>query len=81
MRASRFTAAGIPATPGRACPAHTRPAAALRATRRHWQIEHRLHWPRDVTLGEDACRVRAVLAQHARRRWRPFLASSASNVA
>ncbi len=33
-------------------------AAALHAVRRHWQIENRLHWPRDVTLGEDACRVR-----------------------
>ena len=40
-------------------PAHTRPAEALRATRRHWQIENRLHWPRDVTLGEDACQVRS----------------------
>jgi predicted transposase YbfD/YdcC len=39
-------------------PAATPPAAALRAIRRHWQIENRLHWPRDVTLGEDACQVR-----------------------
>lgn len=33
----------------------------------HWHVENRLHWRRDVTLGEDACRVRqagapAVLA-------------------
>jgi predicted transposase YbfD/YdcC len=25
---------------------------------RHWAIENRLHWRRDVTLGEDACQVR-----------------------
>lgn len=24
----------------------------------HWGIENRLHWVRDVTLGEDACQVR-----------------------
>ena len=39
-------------------PPITRPADALQAVRRHWQIENRLHWPRDVILGEDACRVR-----------------------
>ena len=26
--------------------------------RDHWTIENRLHYVRDVTLGEDACRVR-----------------------
>lgn len=25
--------------------------------RGHWGIENRLHWVRDVTLGEDACRA------------------------
>lgn len=39
-------------------PPTTSPMAALRAVRRHWAIENRLHWPRDVILGEDACRVR-----------------------
>ena len=29
--------------------------AAIRA---HWGIENRHHYPRDVTMGEDACRVR-----------------------
>jgi predicted transposase YbfD/YdcC len=40
-------------------PALTAPADALQAVRRHGQIENRRHWPRDVTLGEDACRVRS----------------------
>jgi hypothetical protein len=30
----------------------------LRLVRGHWQIENALHWVRDVTLGEDKCRVR-----------------------
>ena len=30
----------------------------LDLVRRHWHIENRLHYVRDVTLGEDACRVR-----------------------
>jgi hypothetical protein len=33
-------------------------AALLQATREHWQVENGLHYVRDVTLGEDACRVR-----------------------
>jgi predicted transposase YbfD/YdcC len=40
-------------------PPSTSPAATLQAVRRHWHIENRLHWPRDVILGEDACRVRS----------------------
>jgi hypothetical protein len=30
----------------------------LALTRGHWGIENRLHYVRDVTLGEDGCRVR-----------------------
>ncbi len=30
----------------------------LALTRGHWGIENKLHYVRDVTLGEDACRVR-----------------------
>lgn len=30
----------------------------LELVRGHWQIENGLHYVRDVTLGEDACRVR-----------------------
>jgi Transposase DDE domain len=39
------------------------PAAALLVfLRDHWQIENGLHYVRDVTLGEDACRVRSGAA-------------------
>ena len=34
-------------------------ARLLGLVRRHWGIENRLHYVRDVTLGEDACRVRS----------------------
>ena len=30
--------------------------------RRHWGIENRVHWVRDVTLGEDRCQVRTGVA-------------------
>ncbi len=30
----------------------------LEAVRSHWSIENSLHWTRDVTFGEDQCRVR-----------------------
>jgi len=33
-------------------------AKLLDLTRDHWGIENRLHYVRDVTFGEDACRVR-----------------------
>lgn len=33
-------------------------ARLLELTRRHWSIENGLHYRRDVTLGEDASRVR-----------------------
>ena len=33
-------------------------ARLLEIVRRHWAIENRLHWRRDVTLGEDHCQVR-----------------------
>jgi len=31
----------------------------------HWRIENRLHYRRDVTLGEDACQVRITGAPQA----------------
>jgi predicted transposase YbfD/YdcC len=33
-------------------------ADLLRLWRQHWHIENRVHYVRDVTLHEDACRVR-----------------------
>lgn len=38
------------------------PAELLARLRGHWAIENRLHWVRDATLGEDACRVRSGAA-------------------
>lgn len=48
-------------------PAQARPAHLLKLLRTHWHIENRLHWRRDVTLGEDLSQLRtgeapAVLA-------------------
>lgn len=37
-------------------------ATLLVILRNHWQIENGLHYVRDVTLGEDACRVRSGAA-------------------
>ena len=37
------------------------PAEGVRfaqAVRQHWGIEHALHWVLDVSLNEDACRIR-----------------------
>lgn len=34
-------------------------ARLLALLRDHWRIENQLHYVRDVTLGEDACRVRS----------------------
>lgn len=34
-------------------------AKLLHITRDHWKIENELHYVRDVTLKEDACRVRS----------------------
>ncbi len=33
-------------------------ARMLELVRNHWAIENRLHWRRDVTLGEDVCQTR-----------------------
>ena len=45
---------GIASAPPRKCGA----AALLVRRRAHWAIENTLHYRRDVTLGEDACRAR-----------------------
>src|SRR5215831_3887204 len=46
-------------------PKRADPARLLELTQDHWSIENRLHWRRDVTLGEDACQVRKGSAPHA----------------
>jgi hypothetical protein len=43
----------------------TQPLELLTLVRHQWQIENRLHWPRDVTFGEDACQVRSGHAPQA----------------
>ena len=35
------------------------PERLLEPSRAHWAIENRLHYARDVTFGEDRCRVRS----------------------
>lgn len=35
------------------------PEVFLWINRTHWSIENQLHYVRDVTMGEDACRVRS----------------------
>lgn len=38
---------------------HANAERLLKISREHWHIENCLHYVRDVTLGEDACRVRS----------------------
>lgn len=50
------------------CLHHAPPTRMLTLIRDHWSIENRLHWRRDVSLGEDTCQTRtgpvpALLAQ------------------
>ena len=46
-------------------PAAASPAEVEALWRGHWTIENRVHYVRDVTLGEDACQVRVGHAPHA----------------
>jgi predicted transposase YbfD/YdcC len=39
-------------------PQRCSPQRLLQLIRDHWAVENRLHWRRDVTLGEDRCGVR-----------------------
>lgn len=41
-------------------PARAAARRLARYVRQHWHIENRSHWVRDVTLGEDAGRVRTA---------------------
>lgn len=38
--------------------AQTQPTELARYIRGHWHVENKLHWVRDVTMGEDASRAR-----------------------
>lgn len=38
------------------------PARLAELIRRHWGIENRVHWVRDVTFDEDRCQVRTAAA-------------------
>lgn len=44
-------------------PTEAGPAELLAFTRRHWTIENQLHYPRDVSLHEDRCRLHSRQAQ------------------
>ena len=39
----------------------------LKATRRHWHIENKMHWALDVAFGEDQSRIRAGHAAQDRK--------------
>lgn len=43
-------------------PAEAGPARLLRLIREHWRVENQLHHVRDVSAGEDACRVKTASA-------------------
>ena len=43
-------------------PQQAGPERLLELSRRHWGIENRLHWVRDVTFDEDRCQVRSGAA-------------------
>jgi len=38
--------------------ADTDPRRLLSLYRNHWSVENKLHWVLDVSMGEDACRVK-----------------------
>jgi predicted transposase YbfD/YdcC len=52
-RTTTETVYGITSLSARVAP----PRHLLHFIRQYWQIENRLHWRRDVTLGEDGCTV------------------------
>jgi len=67
-------------------PADASPARLLRMIRDHWRIENEVHYVRDVSAGEDACRVRTgsgpeVLAGMRNATLTVLRASGESNIA
>jgi hypothetical protein len=53
-KTSREVVYGITSVPGEVAGA----GEVLSLVRAHWQLENRVHWRRDVTLGEDGCQVK-----------------------
>ena len=39
-------------------PEQVKPQQLLHLNRSHWGVENRVHWVRDVAVGEDKCRIR-----------------------
>lgn len=67
-------------------PAEAGPGRLLRLVREHWRVENELHYVRDVSAGEDACRVRTghapeVLAGMRNAALTVLRASGQSNIA
>lgn len=67
-------------------PGEASPARLLRLIRAHWRVENQLHYVRDVSAGEDACRVKTgnapeVLAGVRNANLTVLRASGASNIA
>ncbi|MDA8395459.1 MAG: ISAs1 family transposase [Candidatus Dormibacteraeota bacterium] len=46
-------------------PERADPARLMKLVRGHWEIENRLHWVRDVTMGEDGSQIRTRSSPHA----------------
>lgn len=53
-KTSREVVYGITSAPAEVADARK----VLSLVRAHWHLENRVHWRRDVTLGEDACQVK-----------------------
>lgn len=65
QREVRYFVTSLPATASDRRTAGGHPDHLLRLVRCHWHIENRLHYVRDVTLGEDASTVRSGAAPQA----------------
>jgi predicted transposase YbfD/YdcC len=52
-KTSREVVVGLTSVPAHIAP----PQRLLHLIRDHWHLENRVHWRRDVTLGEDPCQV------------------------
>lgn len=57
-KVTREVVYGITSLPAGVAP----PSQLLALVRRHWHLENRVHWRRDVTLGEDGCQVKQSTA-------------------